>query len=121
MPRLKLGEASQLHGKAVQGLGRGWGSIEGAGHDGRARAEMVSGGACFPRRAPVISGSGGALGVRVPTAKASRGIYRQGRGADGRGGVTTRGSRAAAASPRSASLTRRRACGSLLLPEFKRS
>jgi hypothetical protein len=52
-------------------------------------------------------------------AKASGGIYRRGRGADARGGATTRGARAAAASPRSAGLTRRRARGSLLLPEFK--
>jgi hypothetical protein len=85
MPRLKLGEASRLHGEAVQGLGRGWGSIEGAGHDSRARAKMEGGGACFPRRAPVISGSGGALGARVPTAKASGGISRRGRGVDARG------------------------------------
>jgi hypothetical protein len=78
MPRLKLGGPSRLHGEAVQGLGRGQGSTEGAGHDGRARVEMAGGGACFPRRAPMISGSGGALGVRVPTAKASRGTYRRG-------------------------------------------
>jgi hypothetical protein len=121
MPRLKLGEASRLHGEVVQGLGRGWGSTKGAGHDGRARAEMAGGGACFPRRAPVIFGSGGALGARVPMARASRGIYRRGRGAVARGGATTRGARAAAASPRSADLTWRRARGSLLLPEFKRS
>jgi hypothetical protein len=76
MPRLKLGEASQLHGEVVQGLGRGWGSTEGAGHNGRARAEMAGGGACFPRRTPVISSSGGALSARVQTAKASRVIYR---------------------------------------------
>jgi hypothetical protein len=76
MPRLKLGGASRLHEEAVQGLGRGRGSTEGAGHDDRARVEMASGGACFPWRAPMISGSGGALGVRVPTAKASGGIYR---------------------------------------------
>jgi hypothetical protein len=102
MPRLKLGEASQLHGEAIQGLGRGWGSTEGAGHDGRARAVMAGGGACFSRRAPVTSGSSDALGARVPTAKASGGIYRRGRGADMRGGATTRGARATAASPRSA-------------------
>jgi hypothetical protein len=121
MPRLKLGEALRLHREAVQGLGRGWGSTEGAGHDGRARAEMAGGGACFPWRAPVISGSGEALGARVPTAKASGGIYRRGQGADARGRATTCGARAAAASPRSADLTRRRARGSLFLPEFKRS
>jgi hypothetical protein len=63
MPQLKLGEASRLHGEAVQGLGRGWGSIEGAGHDGRARAVMAGGGACFSWRAPVTSGSGEALGA----------------------------------------------------------
>jgi hypothetical protein len=80
---------------------------------------MAGGGACFPRRTLVISGSGRALGARVQMAKASGGIYRRGRGADARGGATTRGARAAAASPRSAGLTRRRARGSLLLPEFK--
>jgi hypothetical protein len=85
MPWLKLGEASRLHGEAFQGLGRGWGSTAGAGHDDRARAEMGGGGACFSRRALVISGSGGALGARVPTAKASGDIYRRGRGADARG------------------------------------
>jgi hypothetical protein len=121
MPRLKLGEASRLHEEAVQGLGRGWGSTEGASHNGRARAVMASGGACFPRRTPGISGSGGALGARVQTAKASGGIYRRGQGADARDGVTTCGARATATSPRSAGLTRRRARGSLLLPEFKRS
>ena len=82
MPRLKLGEASRLHWEAIQGLGRGWGSTEGAGHDGRARAVMAGGGACFPRRIPVISSLGGALGARVQMAKASGGIYRRGRGAD---------------------------------------
>jgi hypothetical protein len=121
MPRLKLGEASQLHGEEVQGLGRGWGSTEGAGHNGRAQAEMACGGARFPRRTPVISGSVGALGARVQMAKASGGIYRQGRRADALGGATTHGARAAAASSRSADLTRRRARGSLLLLEFKRS
>jgi hypothetical protein len=121
MPRLKLGEASRHHWEAIQGLGRGWGSTEKAGHDGRAWAEMAGGGACFSRRAPVISGSGEALGVQVPTTKASGGIYRQGRGIDVRGGVTTRGARAAAASPRSAGHASDRTCGSLLLPEFKRS
>jgi hypothetical protein len=71
MPRLKLGEASRLHGEAVHGLGRGWGPTEAAGHNGRARAVMGGGGACFPRQIPVISGSGGALGARVQTTKAS--------------------------------------------------
>jgi hypothetical protein len=102
MPRLKLGEASQPHGEAVQGLGRGWGALERVGHDGRARAVMVGGGARFPRRTPVIFGSGGALGARVQTAKASGGTYRRGQGADTRGRATTRGARATAASPRSA-------------------
>jgi hypothetical protein len=120
MPRLKLGEASWLHGEAVQGLGQGWGSTEGAGHDGRDREVMAGGGACFSRRAPVISGSGEALGARVPMAKASRGIYRQGQGADARGRATTRGARAATASPRSAGQASDRTRGSLLLPEFKR-
>jgi hypothetical protein len=121
MPRLKLEEASWLHGEAVQGLGRGWGSTEGVGHNGRARAEMAGSGACFPRRTLVISGSGEALGARVQTAKTSGGIYRRGRGAGARGGATTRGACAAAAGPRSTGLTRRQARGSLLLPEFKRS
>jgi hypothetical protein len=76
MPRLKLGEASRLHWEAIQGLGQGWGSTEKAGHDGRAWAEMAGGRARFSRRAPVISGSGEARGVQVPTAKASGGIYR---------------------------------------------
>jgi hypothetical protein len=99
MTRLKLGESSQPHGEAVQGLGRGWGSTEKTGHNDRAWAVMAGGGASFPRRTPVISGSGGALGARVQTAKASSGTYRQGQGADTQGGATTRGARAAAASP----------------------
>jgi hypothetical protein len=78
------------------------GSLEKIGHDGRARAVMVSGGARFPGRTPVISGSGRALGARVHTTKASGGTYRRGQGAGARGGATTRGTRAAAASPRSA-------------------
>jgi hypothetical protein len=101
MPRLKLGEASQLHWKSIQGLGRGWGSIEKVGHDGRAWVEMAGGGACFSRRAPMISGSGEALGVQVPTAKASGGIYRRGHDTGARGRATTRGACAAVASPRS--------------------
>jgi hypothetical protein len=71
-------------------------------HNGRTWAVMASGGARFPRRTPVISGSSGALSARVQTAKASGGTYRQGQGADARGGATTRGARAAVASPRSA-------------------
>jgi hypothetical protein len=62
---------------------------------------MAGGGACFSRRASAISGSGEALGVRVPMAKASGGIYRRGRGPDVRGGATTHGARTAVASPRS--------------------
>jgi hypothetical protein len=76
MPRLKLGEASRLHEEAVQGLGRGWGSSEKTGHDGRARAVMAGGGARFQRRTPVISGSCEALGVKVHMAIASGGTYR---------------------------------------------
>jgi hypothetical protein len=64
----------------------------------------------------VISGSGEALGMQVPLAKASRGIYRRGRGTDARGGA-----RATAASPRSAGQASDRTRVSLLLPEFKRS
>jgi hypothetical protein len=85
MPRLKLGEASRLLWEAIQGLGRGWGSTEKAGHDDRAWVEMAGGGACFSQRASMISGSGEALGVQVPTAKASGGIYRRGRGTRGAG------------------------------------
>jgi hypothetical protein len=44
MPWLKLGKALPLHGEVVQGLGRGLGSSWRAGHGGRARAEMASGG-----------------------------------------------------------------------------
>jgi hypothetical protein len=69
----------------------------------------------------MISGSGEALGVQVPTAKASGGIYRQGRGIDARGRATTRGARTTAASPRSVGHASDRTRGSLLLPEFKRS
>jgi hypothetical protein len=90
MPQLKLGKASQPLGEAVQGLGRGWGSTGKAGHDGRARAVMAGGGACFQRRTPVIPGSGGALGAQVHTTKASGGTYRQGRGTGTRGRATTR-------------------------------
>jgi hypothetical protein len=121
MPRLKLGEASRLHWEAIQGLGQGWGSTEKAGHDGRAWAEMAGGGACFSRRAPVISCSGEARGVQVPMAKASGGIYRRGHGTGVQSGATTRGARAATASPRSAGQASDRTRGFLLLPEFKRS
>jgi hypothetical protein len=96
MPRLKLGEASQPLRKAVQGLGRGWGSLEKIGHDGRARAEMAGGGARFQRQTPVISGSGEALGAQVHTAKASGGTYRRGQDANTRG----RGDHAWGALPR---------------------
>jgi hypothetical protein len=82
---------------------------------------MAGGGACFSRRASVISSLGEALGVQVPTAKASGGIYRRGQGTGTRGGATTRGARAAAASPCSAGQASDRTHGSLLLPEFKRS
>jgi hypothetical protein len=121
MPRLKLGEASRLHWGAIQGLGRGWGSTEKAGRDGHAWAQMAGGGACFSRRAPMISGSGEALGVQVPIANASGGIYRRGRGTGVRGRATTHGARAAAASPRSAGQASDRTRGFFLLPEFKRS
>jgi hypothetical protein len=118
MPRLKLGEASRLHWEAIQGLGRGWGSTETAGHDGRAWAGMAGGGARFSRRTPAISGSGEARGVQMPTAKVSRSIYRRGHGTGAQGGATTRGARTAAASPRSAGQASDRTRGFLLLPEF---
>jgi hypothetical protein len=72
---------------------------------------MAGCGARFPRWTPVISGSGGALGARVQTAKASRGTYRWERAADTRGGATTRWARATMASPRSASQARDRTRG----------
>jgi hypothetical protein len=87
MPRLKLGEASRLHWEAIQGLGRGWDSTEKAGHDGRAWAEMAGGSARFSRRTPVISGSGEARGVQMPTAKVSGSIYRRGHGTGAQGGA----------------------------------
>jgi hypothetical protein len=120
MAQLKLGEASRLHWEAIHGLGRGWGSTEKAGHDGRAWAEMAGGGARFSRRAPVISCSGEARGVQVPTAKASGGIYRRGHDTGAQGRATTRGARAVAASPCSAGQASDRTLGFLLLPEFKR-
>jgi hypothetical protein len=67
MSRLKLGKASQPLREAVQGLGRGWGSTRRAGHGDRAWAVVAGGGAWFPRRTPVIFGSGGALGAQVHT------------------------------------------------------
>jgi hypothetical protein len=69
----------------------------------------------------VIFGSGVALGVQVPMAKASGGIYRRGHGTGARGGAITRGARAAEASSRSAGQASDRTRGFLLLPEFKRS
>jgi hypothetical protein len=74
---------------------------EKTGHNGRAWAVMAGGGARCPWRTPVIPGSGGALGARVQMAKASGGTYRRGEGIDARGRATTRGARAATASPRS--------------------
>jgi hypothetical protein len=59
---------------------------------------LAGDGARFQRRTSVISGSGGALGAQVHTAKASRGTYRRRQGTDAWGGATTRGARAAAAS-----------------------
>jgi hypothetical protein len=68
----------------------------------------------------VISGSGEARGVQVPTAKASGGIYRQEHDTGVQGRATTHGARATAASPRSAGQASDRTRGFLLLPEFKR-
>jgi hypothetical protein len=82
---------------------------------------MAGGGASFSRRTPVISGSGEAQGVQVPTAKVSGSIYRRGHDTGAQGGATTRGARAAAASPRSVGQASDRTRGFLLLPEFKRS
>jgi hypothetical protein len=120
MPRLKLGEASRLHWEAIQGLGRGWSSTERGGHDGRAWAGMAGGGARFSLRTLVISGTGEARGVRCQRRRPLGRIYRRGHDTDAQGGATTRGARAAAASPRSASQASDGTRGSLLLPEFKR-
>jgi hypothetical protein len=68
----------------------------------------------------MISGSGEARGVQVPTAKASGGIYRRGHDTGAQGRATTRGAHVAAASPRSAGQASDRTHGLLLLPEFKR-
>jgi hypothetical protein len=111
MPRLKLGEASQLHWEAIQGLGRGWSSTGRGGHDGRAWAGMAGGGALFSRRTPVISGSGEARGVRCQRLRP----LRRGHDTGAQGGA-----RAAAAGPRSAGQASDRTHGFLLLPEFKR-
>jgi hypothetical protein len=119
MPRLKLGEASRLHGEAIQGLGRGWSSTERGGHDGRAWAGMAGGGARFSRRTPVISGSGEARGVRCQRLRPLGRIYRRGHDTGAQGGATMRGACAAVASPRSAGQASDRTRGFLLLPEFK--
>jgi hypothetical protein len=81
---------------------------------------MAGGGARFSRRTPVISGSGEAQDVQVPTANASGGIYRRGHSTGAQGRATTHGARAAAASPRSAGQASDRTRAFLLLPEFKR-
>jgi hypothetical protein len=51
---------------------------------------MAGGGGRFSRLIPVISGSGEAWGVQVPTAKVSGSIYRRGHGTGAQGGATTR-------------------------------
>jgi hypothetical protein len=65
--RFKLGKASRPLGEAVQGLGQGWGSTEGAGYGCCARAAVAGGGACLSRRTPVTTGLGGNLGARGNT------------------------------------------------------
>jgi hypothetical protein len=117
--RLKPEKASRPLGEVVQGLGRGWVSMEEAGYDGRSRAVVAGGGACLSRRTPVTIGLGGSLGARGNTAKALRHLSVEARRRhDGR---PRAGARAAAASPCSAGLARHRAHGALLLPAFKRS
>jgi hypothetical protein len=81
---------------------------------------MAGGGARFSRRTPVISGSGEARGVRCQRLRPLGRIYRRGHDRGTRGGATTRGARAAAASPRSAGQASDRTRGFSLLPEFKR-
>jgi hypothetical protein len=87
------------------------GSSEKTGHDGRARAVMAGGDARFQRQTLVISGSGGAMGAQVHTAKASGGTYRRGQGTDAWGNATTHGARAATTSPRSTGQARDRTHG----------
>jgi hypothetical protein len=48
-----------LSGKLSKGLGEAGGLRKKAGHDGRARAVVAGGGACYSRRTPVTTGSGG--------------------------------------------------------------
>jgi hypothetical protein len=81
---------------------------------------MAGGGARFSRRTPVIFGSGGARGVRCQRLRPLGRIYRRGHDTGARGKATTRGARAAAASPRSAGQASDRIRGFFLLPEFKR-
>jgi hypothetical protein len=84
LSRLLLEKASRLHGEVIQEVGRGSGSTGKAGHGGRARAVVASGGACLSRRTPMITGSGGALGAQVNTAEALGVLI-------GRGETQTRG------------------------------
>ena len=113
----------KLHGftgERSRGLGEARVQQKGGGHDGRAWAGMAGGGARFSRRTPVIFGSGEARGVRCQRLRPLGRIYRRGHDTGARGGATTRGARAAAASPRSAGQASDRTRGLLLLPEFKR-
>jgi hypothetical protein len=81
---------------------------------------MAGDGARFSRRTPVIFGSGEARAVRCQRLRPLGRIYRRGHDTGARGGATTRGVRAAAASPRSTGQASDRTRGFLLLPEFKR-
>jgi hypothetical protein len=81
---------------------------------------MGGDGARFSRRTPVIFGSGEARVVRCQRLRPLGRIYRRGQGTGARGGATTRGARAAAASPRLAGQASDRTHGFSLLPEFKR-
>jgi hypothetical protein len=62
---------------------------------------MAGGGARFSRQTPVIFGSGEVRGVRYQRLRPLGRIYRRGHDTGAQGGSTTRGARAAAASPRS--------------------
>jgi hypothetical protein len=99
-----LGKASRPLGEAVQGVGRGWGSMGMAGHDGRAQAMVAGGGACSLRQTSMISGAGRSEGGRGSTTEALWALIGVGTGTGARSGVARRGcavGRALACQPRS--------------------
>jgi hypothetical protein len=113
----------KLHGftgERFRGLGEarvqqkgGWPRWPSLGRDGGRRCSLLTANSGDPWL-------GRGSGCAVPTAEAFGHIYRRGHGTGARGEATTRGARAAAASPRSAGQASDRTRGHLLLPEFKR-